>query len=272
MKNRIFTLSLILIFTPGFLPTTHAETKLDSSHNNVTFNKKGLRTGNESRAAISNAGGTIRVGANSSVGIRSAENNTLDLEKGVMMVSTAKKGLGRQSLTVETEQIKATTNAKMLISYQPRRYIKIACIEGRVTVSLKGLTKNSVTIRKGQMLIINCLENLLPAAVSVDMNQLMQTSPLLGPRLRGGPAGTASLQGGGPPPNQRPPAQGPPQEQQANQSGPPPGQSSPDQLQQAPTAPEERRGLRLPNNAGRPRPNNRPGRRMPPPLPPPPPH
>lgn len=230
-----------------------AAPELKTSINQVSFKKNGVQTGTDSRAEISTDGGTVRVGANSSVGIR-GEEKTLDLQRGVVMVSTAKKGFSRQSLTVETDQITATTNATMIISYQPRRYIKIACTGGKVTVKLKSLANESVTIRAGQMLVINCLENVLPGAVSVDMNQLMATSPLFAPNLR------IPQQGGAP---------GPPQGGQGGRQGPPPPGGGNNQNATPPPPPP--RGARLPGQ--RPRPINAPGRRQggsqaPPPPPP----
>lgn len=242
-----FVLASLLTFF-GVVPLTlNAEIGVDASFNDVSVDDAGglknIRTGQESRTQLSGDRGMIRVGANSRVSVREAD-EALDLQQGVIMVKTDRKGLlRRESLSVETEQIRATTNATMLISYQPRRYIKIACLEGKVTVSLKGLARETVTIRKGQLLIINCLENVLPDAVSVDMNRLMQTSPLLAPALHGRPA---RGQLGGPP---RQPGQGT-QPPGGNGSQPPPGNGPPPppenqvRAQQAAQATPQARGLR----------------------------
>ncbi len=221
----------------------NAETTVNDSFNDVTVGTDEITTGEESRVELSNSQGIFRVGSNSKVGLRRTQERTLDLQKGVMMVNTTRKGLGRQSVTVETNEIRATANATMIISYQPRRYIKIVCTEGKVKVSLKNVAKETVTIRKGQMLVINCLENVLPGAVNVDMSQLMRTSPLFAQNLRGGPARSAGFGRPGLANNGRPSGSsngrgGPPRQAQ---QGPPPGAN---------------RGFRLPHHPARPQANN----------------
>ncbi len=241
-----------------------SEITVDESFNDVSItnsqNRKSIRTGPESRTQISNDTGTIRVGASSKVSVGD-DGKTIDLREGVMMVKTTSKGLfGRNSLTVETDQVKATSNSSMLISYQPKRYIKIACLEGKVTIALKGLSRDSVTIRKGQLLVINCLENVLPAAVSVDMNRLMQTSPLLGPGLRGGPAPNTLTGRLGPPPGQ---GNGPPPEnRQGNQPPPQNGPGSPPPPNTTPLPPVQSSQPILQRGPAQPRPNDLPGRRI----------
>lgn len=102
----------------------------------------------------------------------------LDLQQGVMLVKS-KKGLFKKPVNINTKVAKIKAKATMMISYQPRKYIKIVCIDGKVNIALKSLKKSKVKITTGQMLIINCLENHLSDVINIDMAQLMNTSNLI---------------------------------------------------------------------------------------------
>ena len=260
-SNNNLCLWLVLASALAVPFSGHSQTKIEETFNKVSVTDgsktKSIQTGEESRAQLSNGEGTFRVGANSDLTV-GADGKTIDLRQGVMMVNTGNNGLlKRNSVTVETEQIQATSNASMLISYQPHRYIKIACLEGKVTITLKGLSRETVTIRKGQLLIINCLENILPDAITVDMSRLMQTSPLLGPALRGGPGFQGGRLPGNAPPGGAPPGNGPGGNGPGGNgpgAGLPPGAGPP-----PPQSQNNQPGL---PNARQPRPNDLPGRRI----------
>ena len=100
-------LALLLILFGAVPLTAKAEIGVDASFNDVSVDDAGglknIRTGQESRTQLSGDRGMIRVGANSRVSVREAD-ESLDLQQGVMMVKTGRKGLlRRQSLSVETE-------------------------------------------------------------------------------------------------------------------------------------------------------------------------
>ena len=93
----------------------NSQTKIEESFNKVSVTEgsetKSIQTGEESRAELSNGEGIFRVGANSDLTV-GADGKTVDLRQGVMMVNTGNNGpLKRNTVTVETEQIQATSNA-----------------------------------------------------------------------------------------------------------------------------------------------------------------
>ena len=67
----------------------------------------------------------------------------------------------------------------MQVEYRPGEYIMMVCIEGKVTVKLKSVFSEFVSITQGQMLIINPTEKNLPNPVEVDLSRLAETSSLL---------------------------------------------------------------------------------------------
>ncbi|MFT5468752.1 MAG: hypothetical protein ACI8UO_003864 [Verrucomicrobiales bacterium] len=172
---KFFTtiLSALLICGPVFAGSLkHAE-------NDVKHDSDSLKTGADSRGELDTAHGVIRVGSKTDVALRENESE-LDLNQGVMLVSSDKSGLGREKMTVNTPFAQIEAKATMMITYQPGRYIKIACIEGKVTVNLKSLAKDEITIRAGQLLIIHCLENTMPRVFDVDLPSLVGSSQLTG--------------------------------------------------------------------------------------------
>ncbi|MEM7013893.1 MAG: FecR domain-containing protein [Verrucomicrobiota bacterium] len=155
---------------------------LEHAENDVKHDGSSLKTGEKSSGQLTTSNGVIRVGSKTDVAIRDNENE-LDLNKGVMLVSSDKAGFGRDKLTVNTPFAQVEAKATMMITYQPGRYIKIACIEGKVDVELKSLAKDKVKLRAGQLLIIHCLENTTPRLFDIDLPTFVGSSPLAGGRF-----------------------------------------------------------------------------------------
>jgi hypothetical protein len=68
----------------------------------------------------------------------------------------------------------------MAVAYQPETYMKVTCIEGKVTVRLKSLAGEFIQLVAGQMVIINPTEKRLPEVVEFDLDEFSRTSSLLG--------------------------------------------------------------------------------------------
>lgn len=143
-----------------------------------------LKTGENSKAQLTIDGGVLRVGSKTETFLNSS-GDQLDLKHGVMMVSSGRSGLRRDSVNIETPVAEIRAKATMLINYQPQKYIKISCVEGTVTVALKSLLTDTVTIREGQVLVINCHEDHTPKLFDIDLRRLLGSSALVGGRFPG---------------------------------------------------------------------------------------
>ncbi len=172
-----------------------------------------LKTGDGSRAQLEVGRGVVRMGSKTETFLHQ-NGDRLDLKKGVMMVSSGRRGLRRDAVTVGTPVAEINAKATMLINYQPLKYIKISCIEGTVSVSLRSLMRDSVKIREGQVLVIHCLEDRAPKLMDIDLRRLLGTSALVGGRfprvgrIDGRRTSLARGRRGGagrPPPDGRPP-------------------------------------------------------------------
>ncbi|MES2706702.1 MAG: hypothetical protein V4726_08890 [Verrucomicrobiota bacterium] len=136
-------------------------------------------TGSKSKLQLSvgDRGGVYRAGSLTDAVLTSEQ--SLSLKKGILLSSSGGKGFSRESLSVETPEVRSTVKGTMLVAYQPEAYIKITCVEGRVTVKLKAALGEFVTLKAGQMVIINPADKGLPESVEVDLKELAATSALL---------------------------------------------------------------------------------------------
>ncbi len=139
-----------------------------------------ISTGSKSRTQISlgSKGSVVRAGSKTQAVLENDSN--LTLRQGVMLASSGRSGLGRDAVNVKTPETNVTAKGTMLVAYQPDVFLKVTCIEGSVTVKLKALVGEFVTLTAGQMVIINPAEKRLPQEVEVDLKELTATSALLG--------------------------------------------------------------------------------------------
>lgn len=133
-------------------------------------------TGKKSRSEVALQGGLFRTGSDTAVTI--TDDRTLGLQKGLTLVASKPK-LIRSSVSVNTPTHAIKVRGTAQIYYDPGRSIRVVALEGQVTVALHSLRGESVTLRRGQELIIHPSEKLLPTPVEVDLNRLMSTMALL---------------------------------------------------------------------------------------------
>lgn len=133
-------------------------------------------TGKKSRSEVALKSGLFRTGSDTAVKI--TDDDKLDLQKGLTLVAS-KPRLIRGSLSVNTPTHAIKVRGTAQIYYDPGRSIRVVALEGQVTVALHSLRGESVTLRRGQELIIHPTEKLLPTPVEVDLNRLMSTMALL---------------------------------------------------------------------------------------------
>jgi FecR protein len=183
----LFSTALMLV-SLGSVPAAHVDIARNSVKAGGGVVRAGSSLGPDSSIATGSKSKTqITLGTNGSV-LRAGskteavlQNETdLALRQGVMLASSGKRALGREAVSVETPETKSTVKGTMLVAYQPRSYIKITCIEGHVTVKLKSLMGEFISLDAGQMVIINPAEKRLPQEVEVDLDELVRTSALVG--------------------------------------------------------------------------------------------
>ena len=186
--NKFLLTPLLLALTSAMAGAATVDLTLNSTKSNGSKLKAGselgqgaaITTSSKSKIQLSlgNQGGTVRAGSQTDA-VLSSENN-LTLRKGILLTASGGKGITRQSLAVETPEIRSSVKGTMLVAYQPETFIKITCIEGRVSVKLKAALGEFVELRPGQMVIINPADKSLPESVEVDLKELAATSALLG--------------------------------------------------------------------------------------------
>ncbi len=139
-----------------------------------------LTTGSKSKTQVTIGahGSLARAGSKTDLVLQN--DSSLTLRQGIMLASSGKRTLGRESVVVDTPEVKSSVKGTMLIAYQPDVFVKITCIEGSVTVKLKALLGEFVRLRAGQMVIIDPASKTLPQEVEVDLRELSATSGLLG--------------------------------------------------------------------------------------------
>ncbi|MEZ5323718.1 MAG: FecR domain-containing protein [Verrucomicrobiales bacterium] len=178
MKATTFCIATLLALplsaTPGL-----SEVILEHSERDARLNNGSIQTGTGARAQVGVPGqGSVRFGSKTQAYLDENKSN-LSLSKGIALVSTEGRLLGRNRMSVDTGDYRSTVRGSMQVEYRPGEYIMMVCIEGKVTVKLKSVFSEFVSITEGQMLIINPTEKNLPNPVEVDLSRLAETSSLL---------------------------------------------------------------------------------------------
>ncbi|MGK0189515.1 MAG: hypothetical protein ACI9R3_005332 [Verrucomicrobiales bacterium] len=179
MKASTFCIATLLALPVLILPSV-GEVILEHSERDARLNNGSVQTGTNSRAQVGVSGqGSVRFGSKTQAYL-DENKGSLSLSTGIALVSTEGRLLGRNKMSVDTGDYRSTVRGSMQVEYQPGEYIMMVCIEGKVTVKLKSVFSEFVTIKEGQMLIINPTDKNLPNPVEVDLSRLAETSSLLG--------------------------------------------------------------------------------------------
>ncbi len=133
-------------------------------------------TGKKSRSELALRNGTLRTGSDTQVGI--AGDDAISLQKGLALVA-AKPRLFRGSVQVSTHEHEMKVRGTAQVYYDPGRSIRVVVLEGSVTIALGSLRGESVTLKRGQQLIMSPADRHLPTPIEIDLNRLMSTMALL---------------------------------------------------------------------------------------------
>ncbi|MCX6856301.1 MAG: FecR domain-containing protein [Verrucomicrobia bacterium] len=144
----------------------------------MTELKAGSRfsTSSKSRSEIALENGLMRTGSNTSVLMQSEDN--IVLEKGLTLVAT-KPRFFRRSIQVQTPAHQLKIKGTAQIYHNPGQSIRVVVIEGIMTISLNSMSREKVTLRAGQVLLINLAETELPEPLEIDLGRLISSAELL---------------------------------------------------------------------------------------------
>jgi hypothetical protein len=148
--------------------------------------RSGLRTGSESRAELTFEDNTLaRLGANTLFRFEQGTRD-LELDRGTILLQVPK---GAGGATIKTAAVTAAiTGTTILIEYTPASgnnpgYIKIIVLEGQLRVALKKRKGESLVMGPGEFLMLTPDADRLPEPVLIDLERLVQTSPLIRDRF-----------------------------------------------------------------------------------------
>ncbi len=163
--KRLLVLSFFVCAVATFLPGALAVTQIN--------------TGQNDRRETSLRGGIARIGAETNATV-DAQTNSLSLQRGIVVAASETGGLRRDGvdITPTGSNVKIKSRGTAMVSYLPDEIIKVCCMEGSVTVRLSGVFGEFITLKAGQMLIINPAEDRLPEPVEVNLSRLIETSVL----------------------------------------------------------------------------------------------
>lgn len=148
--------------------------------------RTGVRTGGESRAELTFEDKTLaRLGANTLFRFEQGTRD-LELDRGTILLQVPK---GAGGATIKTAAVTAAiTGTTVLIEYTPSvegkpGYVKIIVLEGKVRVALKKRKGESLVLGPGEFLMLSPDADRLPQPVVIDIERLVQTSPLIRDRF-----------------------------------------------------------------------------------------
>ena len=137
----------------------------------------GLQTGAKSRSELLFQDNTLtRIGAETFFSFKTGTRD-MTLEKGSMLLQVP-KGLGGAS--IHTAAVTAAiTGTTIMMEYIPHQYLKVLVLEGSLRLSRNGSFGNSMLLTAGKMVIMRPDAKTIPEPVDVDLNRIVETSPLV---------------------------------------------------------------------------------------------
>lgn len=138
-----------------------------------------LRTRSRSAGEVALDNGVVRAGSNTS--LRATGDDSVMLDKGLAVVAS-KPRFFRPSVSVQTSAHRFQVRGTAQIYHEPGKPMRVVVIEGRMTISLQSLSREKITLRAGEMLIIDPVEPALPEPLDIDLDRLVSTAQLLAGR------------------------------------------------------------------------------------------
>ena len=176
--------TIILLLISFFTVSARAEEALvkvtfgKTSASAMTKLKEGSRfsTSSKSHSEVALENGLLRTGSDTSVLMQSQD--SIVLEKGLTLVAS-KPRFFRRSIQVQTPKHQLKIKGTAQVYHSPGKSVRVVVIEGSMTVSLNSMSREKVTLKAGQVLVINPAEADLPEPFEIDLNRLVSTAELL---------------------------------------------------------------------------------------------
>lgn len=138
-----------------------------------------LQTRSKSASEVTMDTGVVRAGSNTS--LRASGRDHVTLDQGLALVASKPKFF-RPAVSVETAGHRMQVKGTAQIYHEPGKALRVVVIEGRMSIALQSLSRERVTLRAGQMLVINPVEPALPEPLDIDLDRLVSTAQLLASR------------------------------------------------------------------------------------------
>jgi len=142
-------------------------------------NEASLSTRSRGAGEMALDNGIVRAGSNTS--LRAAGKDSVTLDKGLAVVAS-KPRFFRPSVSVQTPSHRFQVRGTAQIHHEPGKSLRVVVIEGRMTISLQSLSREKITLRAGEMLVIHPVEPALPEPLDIDLERLVSTAQLLAGR------------------------------------------------------------------------------------------
>jgi hypothetical protein len=136
-----------------------------------------FRTGSKSRSEVALPHGLLRTG--SATRVRIAGSDQVALDEGLALVSAQRRALFRRSVQVTTPQHRMDVRGTAQVFHDPGKSLRIAVLEGRVTIALQSLRSESITLRAGQQLVLNPNQTKLAQPHEIDLQRLISSAALV---------------------------------------------------------------------------------------------
>jgi hypothetical protein len=177
--STLFILGLVCAM-PTWSPATPILRKTSGQNDTQTDGATlQMKTRSASAGELELGNGIVRAGSNTS--LRATGNDSVVLDRGLAVVAS-KPRFFRPSVSIQTPRHQFQVRGTAQIFHEPGKPLRVVVIEGRMTISLQSLSREKITLRAGEMLVIDPLEPALPEPLDIDLDRLVSTAQLLAGR------------------------------------------------------------------------------------------
>ena len=134
-----------------------------------------LRTAGRSSSEVALENGTLRTGSNTTV--RAGQGDSVTLDRGLALLSSKPKFF-RPRLKLNTASHAMEVRGTAQVYHEPGKALRVVVLEGKLTLSLNSMNGERVTLRAGQMLVVDDVAPSLPEPLEIDLDRLIGSAPV----------------------------------------------------------------------------------------------
>jgi len=135
-----------------------------------------LRTASRSGSEVALENGTLRTG--SSTTVRAGQGDAVTLDRGLALLSSKPKFF-RPRLKLNTASHAMEVRGTAQVYHEPGKALRVVVLEGKLTLSLNSMNGERVTLRAGQMLVVDAVSPSLPEPLEIDLDRLIGSAQLV---------------------------------------------------------------------------------------------